>query len=366
MRKSPIRDLLALKGATFAERSGVELTTGFSSFEEEYWAVRDGVGLTDFSYTTRYQIHEDGLDLLEQYAAGSVANIRFGRVLHTLAANEEGLLESDLYIANDDEEFIIIGESLIDDASTARVFADLGGEKAGLKEISDATALFGLDGVKAWAVAKDLFGADVLGLPYLSLEVYELDGVPIKLLRAGKTSEFGYLFLVPAEHAADIWQKIEKAGEPHGLVPVGADAHAALRLDGRFFNIYAEGQKVRDPLSLGLQWMCDFEGEAFRGREAILERRQDGLKKKIIGVMPKVKGDSLEAGNSLLYQGQTIGEVVEAVDSPFLENRIGLALFDLAYAYSGLTFETQKGQPVQTVSMPPFTAKSISIKLDEM
>ena len=126
MRRSPIRDILADRGAVFEERAGVEVATAYSSFDAEYNTVRNLVGLTDFSFTTRYRISETGLDIFDRYATGSVANIRFGRILHTMAVNDEGLLEADLYIANDDENFILLSESLIDDDATAKVFNDLG------------------------------------------------------------------------------------------------------------------------------------------------------------------------------------------------------------------------------------------------
>ena len=215
MRVSPLRELLAKRGAKFEDWSGVETATEFTSFEQEYKAVREAVGITDFSFTTRFKVPEDGLDMLESYVAGSVAGIRFGRVSHTLAASEEGYIESDLYVANDDEELIVLGESLIDDGATEKILAGLGSHEAGLSNIQDSTALIGLDGFNAWAVAKDLFGLDVLGLPYLSIETYDIEDTEIKLIRGGKTSEFGYLFLVPADKAASIWERIEAAGKPY-------------------------------------------------------------------------------------------------------------------------------------------------------
>lgn len=366
MRRSPIRHILADRGAQFAQWAGVEVPTRFSGFETEYRAVREAVGLTDFSSMTRYSMPEDGLDVLEQYAAGAVANIRFGRVLHTFAANEEGYLESDLYIANDDEDLLILGESIIDDDETNRVLASLGAEAEGLVDISGSTSLFGIDGFQAWAVVKELFGADILGLPYLSLETYELEGEDIKLIRGGKTSEFGYLLLVPSGIAGDVWQRIEDAGKPFGMVPVGLDTHRALRLDGRFFCIYDEGARVKDPLPLGLQWMIDLEGDDFRGREAIFARRSRGTSHKIVGVMPLEKEGELDCGSEIYHRDALLGEVVTACDSPVLGQRIGLALIKKEYAFAGLQFRDQHGAAIRTVSMPPFTSKSLTVRLDEM
>ncbi len=366
MRKSPIRDILQARGAVFAERAGVEVPLNFGDAQAEYTAVREAVGITDFSFVTRHMVPEEGLDLLEKYAAGSVASIRFGRVLHTMAVDNDGMLESDLYIANDDENLFVLGESLVDDDRTSSILEELGASEAGAVDLADTWAVFGIDGFNAWAVAKELFGADVLGLPYLSIENYELGDIEVKLIRGGKTSEFGYLILVPADHASTVWERIEKAGEPHGMKAIGVEAHSMLRLDGRFFNIHEEGRVVRDPLPLGLQWMIDIDGEDFRGMEAIMARREAGLSKKIIGIATTSKDAGLEVGDKILHGQDQVAKVVSAIYSPTLGVRMGLAVFDLPFAFASLSFTAQKGQEITTISMPPFTPKSLSVKLDEM
>jgi aminomethyltransferase len=365
MRASPLHELLASRGAAFGERAGAEVALRFGDPREEYRAVREAVGLSDMSFTTRFSVPEEGLDLLERYAAGAVSSIRFGRVLHTFAADEGGLVESDLYIANDDTRLLVLGESLVDDRATAAVLDGLGAAAAGSTDLAARTAVIGIDGCRAFAVARELFGADVLGLPYLAIETYPLLGEEVRLIRAGKTSEFGYLLLVPAGRAADCWLEIERAGAAEGIRPVGAEAHAALRLDGRFFNVHAEGAAVRDPLPLGLQWMIDFEGEDFRGREAILARREAGLRQKIVGVAPADPAAGLEPGDPILLEGETVAEVICAADSGTLGHRIGLALFDIAWAFSGLTFGARDGGAIRTISMPPFMPRSLTVKLDE-
>lgn len=366
MRRSPLHDLLAARGAAFGERAGAEIAVGFGDPAAEYRAVREAVGLSDFSFATRHRVPEAGLDALDRYALGSVAGIRFGRVLHTMAADEGGFVESDLYVANDDDSFVVIGESLADDAATARAHGAAGLGEAGAEDLSASTALIGIDGFRAYAVAKALFGPDVLGLPYLSIETYDLGGAPVKLIRGGKTSEFGYLLLVPADAAGDVWRRAEDAGAAFGIRPVGAAAHSVLRLDGRFFNVHEEGRIVRDPLALGLQWMIDFGGGEARGFGAIAERRAAGLAKKIIGVIPAEEGGALEAGDPVLAGAEEVARVVTAAFSPTLGRRLGLALFDVACAYAGLDFRGADGRGIRTVSMPPITPRSLAVKLDEM
>jgi hypothetical protein len=47
---------------------------------------------------------------------------------------------------------------------------------------------------------------------------------------------------------------------------------------------------------------------------------------------------------------------------------LGLALFPVDIAYSGLTFnlDSPDGQKVHTISMPPIMPKSLTVKIDEM
>jgi len=67
MRVSPIRKLLADRGAVFGERAGVEIALRFSNADTEYSAVRNAAGLGDFSFMTRYRVPEDGLDVLDRW-----------------------------------------------------------------------------------------------------------------------------------------------------------------------------------------------------------------------------------------------------------------------------------------------------------
>ena len=228
--------------------------------------------------------------------------------------------------------------------------------------------LLSVDGFSAWAVVRDLFGADVLGLPYLSVELYPFEGEQVYLFRAGKTSEFGYLLMAPRSVGDRLFDAVSAAVSRHGGGRCGVEVHDSLRLEGRFFNIHAEGQRVGDPLVLGLQWMMDFEKSDYRGAAAILRRRADGLSRKVIGVLAAPGEEQLKVGARLFHGADEVAEVVADTWSPVLGRRVALAVFRIDVAYAGLPFSlgSPQGPEVRTISMPPIMAKSLSVKLDEM
>jgi glycine cleavage system aminomethyltransferase T len=355
-------------GATLAERHGAEVVSRVADFATEYRLVRDAVALTDFSFVRRYRLPTDqGIDLLDGLLPGNVARVRYGRVMQTFMADDDGRLLADCYVANNDEELILLVEAAAPDEQMARIIREA--DKEGIAaDLTDSHVLLSVDGFNAWAVVRDLFGADVLGLPYLSVELYPFADEQVYLFRAGKTSEFGYLLMAPASVAERLFDTLRDAVARHGGGLCGVEAHDGLRLEGRFFNVHAEGARVGDPLTLGLQWMMDFEKCDYRGAAAILKRRDAGLARKLIGVLAAPGDTQLVTGARLFHGADEVAEVVADTWSPELGRRVALAVFRIDVAYAGLAFAlgSPQGPEVRTISMPPILAKSLSVKLDEM
>ena len=368
MRISPLKDKLAAAGAVFRERHGVEVVSRFGDPRAECGAVRDAAALTDFSFTRLFTLPEEkGIDFLDALLAGNVPKIRFGRVLHTFLADKNGRLAADCFVANNDQEFVFLCESILPDTDFDALLASVGIQSPAT-ELSADHVVLSLDGFKSWEVVKKIFGADVIGLPYLSIENYQFAGEPVRFIRAGKTSEFGYLLIAPVKIAAQLFDTLKAEVEARGGQLAGVDAHDALRLEGRFFNIFREGERVCDPLPLGLQWMIDFDKEQFSGSEAIRQRRADGLKHKIIGLAAEPGCNALKCGARIFQEGRDVAEVVADCDSVVLNQPLALGLFSLELAYSGLEFRagSPDGPVVRSISMPPIMPKSLTVKLDEM
>ncbi|MFW5959516.1 MAG: hypothetical protein ACOCSE_00180 [Chitinivibrionales bacterium] len=365
IRKTHLQEKLRELG--YKERNGVYVPDSTGDIEKEYTYIRETAGVTDFSFVQKYRVPEEsGIDFLDEVFPGNIAQLRFGNVLHTFLADEKGEIKADCYIANNNDEFLLLFESLYTDEELDRILNDKGGKEAGLVNLTDSLAVINVDGVKSYQVMKNIFGMDVLGLPYLSVEEYEIFDRSIEFIRAGKTGEFGYKLIAPQEIAEDLMDKlINEAGVVGGGL-CGVSVHDIVRLDGRFFNIHQEGERVKDPLSLGLQWMIDFEKDNYIGAEEILKRRKKGVGNKITGV--KVSGDKSEfRPGAVLYDGDNeAGSIQNASYSYVLGHRVGLALLPADIAYPGVSLCMEDGTDVSTISMPPFTPKSLSINLDEV
>ena len=339
------------KSATFGEICGGECVKNFGNPESELSALRNSVAVCDMSFVKKFVFDEaEGLDFLDSILAANILKLRYGRMVDTFLANGDGNVCAEIFAASIDDKIIVTAETLSPDV------ADILKNGANCKDISDDCVFISADGPSAWKVAKAIFGADIFNLPYLSVEKYLFEGSDVYLMRNGKTGEFGYQFLAPNSIAEKLAAAIMDAAKAEGGAPCGFDAHQFARLEGNFFNIYAEGESVGNPLELGLQWMIDFSKESFAGSEKIFAQRERGVKNKLVALNSNAP---LQPGTKVFDGSIPAGTI--CVSKTCGKKHLELGLFDAKYALSGFEFSSipNGACDVKTVSRPFILAQSL-------
>jgi aminomethyltransferase len=116
-------------------------------------------------------------------------------------------------------------------------------------------------------------------------------------------------------------------------------------------------------VELGYEWMVDLEQEAdFVGKEALGRIKEQGVKRKLIGV--EIAGERLGSYNDgsmidvfpVFRNGRPVGKVTSACYSPRLEKNIGYAMVPIEYTEPGteLEVETPSERTSAVVARRPF------------
>jgi aminomethyltransferase len=205
-----------------------------------------------------------------------------------------------------------------------------------------------IQGPKSKEVMVDLFGEDILDLPYYFMRPYEVDGMPVLVSRTGYTGELGYeIYLFDASrNGVRLWDAVLEAGRPHDLAVIGP-CHIR-RIEGGILAWGADMGLDTNPYEVGLgyDWMVDLEQKAdFIGKDALARIKQEGPKRKLAGV--EISGDSLGAysdGSMPDFFGvkqgsKLVGRVTSACYSPRLEKNIGYAMLPIEFAELGTELE---------------------------
>jgi aminomethyltransferase len=139
----------------------------------------------------------------------------------------------------------------------------------------------------------------------------------------GYTGEPGIEVAIDAEWASELWDALVEAG----VTPAGLGARDTLRLEaGLPLHGHELGPGIT-PLQAGLAWVVAFDKPAFRGRQALLDERQQGVARTIVGIATEGRRPP-RSECPVLSDGRQVGVVTSGNFSPVLGHGIALALIE--------------------------------------
>ncbi len=319
-------------GAAFGERNGIRIPLNFGQPGEEHQASRHTILMVDYSHFGVVEVQGgDGYDFLNRVVGGDLSVIRNEQTLYTLLLDADGQIVTDLLLLCDDERFLLLSEWMNGDALASALQALIGEEDVQIAALNDQAVIL-FEGPYSWELMAELFGFDVLGLPFMEFMPVD-DGI---LLRAGKHGEFAFKFLASKEAAAALWQRAEDAGLKFDMKKGGIDFQKRSRLENPCWDPALVGAFSRCPIELQMQWAVRYDKDAFIGRDALLSKLEEGVKQRVVGFVVKGDGTALGVGDSVFAGADAIGKVITFGRSAGVGGFFGQALLDSEYAYAGI------------------------------
>jgi aminomethyltransferase len=193
------------------------------------------------------------------------------------------------------------------------------------------------------------------------------EGPSVVVSRTGYTGELGYEIFCHPRDALTVFDAVWKAGEPHGLMPLGLQALDMLRIEAGLAFAGYEFCDQTDPFEAGIGFTVALsKNEDFIGREALI-RRKEHPHKKLVGL--EMEGDEAVGHGDCVHVGRAqIGVVTSATRSPILGKTIALARIDVAYDKPGSEVEVgkldgqQKRLPARIVRFPHYDPEKMRVR----
>lgn len=355
--------------ATLGRRDGRDCVATFASLEHEHRRLRSGVGITDYSHYGKFLLTgPQAVDLANRVSLLDVLRLPIHKIAPSFILNPDASVLCESYVVNRGDGYLLLTEG----CEPADVLACIEEERARvggpveIVDLTDATALIGLDGPFSWELAKEFFGMRILGVRYLDVvQNQSIDDVEVTVYRAGKTGEFGYWIQCDAERAVEVWDRLVEEGAQFDLRPCGYEAVELCKLENRFVNMTREGAGATHVLELNTRILIDREKDAYRGSEPVLEAAVD---RRLVGLHLAADATAPEPGAEVRYRGQPIGRVENSGYSYTLGRPIAVAFLDAEYAFVGLDYDVASAgtaQPARTVSAPFVLNRSLEIRPQE-
>jgi aminomethyltransferase len=329
----PLNDLHVNLGGKMVPFAGYNMPVRYSSDIEEHMTVRNTVGVFDVSHMGEFIIKgPQALDLIQRVTSNDASKLANGQAQYSCLPNETGGIVDDLIvykIADSDYLLVVNASNIEKDWNWISKFNTKG---ATMKNISDETCLFAIQGPKAAPVLQKLTAIDLKSISYYHFAVGDFAGVSnVIISNTGYTGAGGFEIYVNKAFAQKVWGEIFRAGKDAGIKPIGLGARDTLRLEMGFCLYGNDIDDTTSPLEAGLGWITKFTKD-FTNSAALKKQKDQGVKRKLVGFKMVDKGIPRHDYTIKDVKGKVIGKVTSGTISPVLGVGIGLGYVATEYA----------------------------------
>ena len=356
-KKLPLHDTHKSLSAKIAKFAGYLMPISYSSIVEEHLAVRKNVGIFDISHMGEFLITgEKAFDLVQKITANDISKLYDGKAQYSYFPNEKNGIVDDLlvYRLKKDCYMLVINAINIekDWKWISQWNEQIGAE---MKDISDETCLFSVQGPKSINILQNLFEENLTNLSSYTFIKTSLEDIKNVLIsRTGYTGAGGFELYVHKQHAVQMWKNILLTGKKHTLIPIGLAARDTLRLEMGFCLYGNEIDETTSPFEAGLGWITKFTSDFVNSSN--LKKQISAPLHKLIGFEMLEKGIPRKGYSIFDKKKKEIGKVTSGNISPILQKGIGMGYVQKAYAIpkTPLLIKIRKAFFKAVIKRPPF------------
>jgi heterotetrameric sarcosine oxidase gamma subunit len=353
IKRSPIHSALAAQGAYFRDVSGwegadwfagpgiearvEELNWGrqswFGNWAAEHRAVREGVGLMDMSFMSKFLVQgRDAGRVLDWISANSVDGDA-GVITYTQWLNEAGTLEADLTVTKlDDGDFMVVASDNAHGHVLSRIRRHIGDAHAFVTDVTSGLAQINVQGPRSRELLQSLTSADLSNeaFPFRSARQIDVGFARALCVRITYLGELGYELFVPTEQALHVYEQLVSAGEAVGLRHTGLKALASLRMEKGYRDYGHDIDNTDSVLEAGLGFAVALDKPGgFIGRDAVLAKKAAGpLTRRLAQVRLLDPEPLMHHAEIVLRDGDPVGYIRAASYGHTLGGAVGLAMLE--------------------------------------
>jgi aminomethyltransferase len=341
LKRTALNGLHKSLGAKMVEFGGWEMPVEYSGIIQEHLAVRNTAGLFDVSHMGEIEISGPrALSLLQRITSNDASRLRDFQAQYSALMHPKGSAVDDCVVHRLTQEQYLI---CVNAANTDKDFdwiVEHNSAGAEVRNVSSEYSQLALQGPRAAEIVAKVSSVNLAGLKYYWFCRARFCDVGGLLARTGYTGEDGFEFYFAPGDSERVWNTLIEAGKSEGLVPAGLGARNTLRLEAGYPLYGHELDEDTTLLEANLGWITKLEKGEFIGRDALIEQRARGTRKKLVGFEMTGQGIARD-GYDLYVASELAGRVTSGSYAPFLKKNIGMAYTSSPLASSGSEVEIE-------------------------
>ncbi len=323
--------------------AGFEMPIWYKGVIPEHLTVRNSVGIFDISHMGRVIINgADSERFLNYVITNDVSRLAPNSAQYSVMCNENGGVIDDFVIYKlEKEKFLMVSNATNREKDYNWLVTNAKGFNVKIEEISDDVTMFAVQGPNAEETLQKISTEDLSKIERFKCAHSRLANVDAFLSRTGYTGEDGFevfiwnASLTNPDKAIKLWNAILEAGKTFGIEPCGLGARDTLRLEAGMCLYGNDIDENTTPLEAVLGFVVKLQKENFIGKEALLKQKNEGIKRKRVGI--RIIEQGIPRPNYEIYsdKGENIGRITSGTFSPLLKCGVGMAYIQTSQAQEG-------------------------------
>jgi 4-methylaminobutanoate oxidase (formaldehyde-forming) len=354
VKRSPLHDRLAARGAYFRDVSGWEgadwyappgvapvverLSWGrqswFPYWEAEHRAAREGVILMDMSFMSKFLVQGPDAGRVLDFVSANRVDGAPGVVTYTPWLDEAGRVQADLTVTKlaDDRFWVVASDTAHRHVETWLERHLPAGAHVWVTDVTSGFAQINVQGPRSRELLQSLTSADLSNeaFPFRAAREVDIGYARVLCLRITYLGELGYELYVPAEQGVHLYERLVETGEAVELRHAGLKALASLRMEKGYRDYGHDVDNTDSVLEAGLGFVVALDKPGgFLGRDAVLAQKTAGpLTRRLVQVLVTDPAPLMFHAEVVRRNGRPVGYVRAASYGHTLGGAVGLVMVD--------------------------------------
>src|SRR6056297_1833684 len=304
VRRTPFHQQLLERGAVMGEIAGWERAnwyatdrqtpeyayswkrqTFFDNVAREHRAIRENVGIYDMSSFGKLRVEGSDAEAFLNHVCGADMSVPVGKIVYTQFLNTRGGIEADVTVTRLSETcFLVITPAATRAADQTWLQRHLGDHCVVITDVTAGEGVLAVMGPNArkvmQAVSPDDFSNDAN--PFGTAQEIEIGLGTARVHRLSYVGELGWEIYISADQAGHVFETLWETGQDHGLTLCGMHAMDTCRIEKAFRHFGHDITCEDHVLEAGLGFAVKTDKPDFIGRDAVLRKREAGLKRRML------------------------------------------------------------------------------------
>ncbi len=331
IRRSPFHHHMLELGAVMGEAGGWERANWFAnagqereyqySWQRQNWfensaaehrAVRENVGMYDMTSFGKIRVEGRDAEAFMNYIGGGDYSCPIGKIVYTQFLNNRAGIEADVTVTRLSETaYLVVTPSITRLADQVWMERHKGDFNVVITDVTAGEGVLAVMGPNARTLLEKVSPADFSNAvnPFGTVQDIEIGMGLARAHRVTYVGELGWEIYISSDMAGHVFETLFEAGQDMGLKLCGMHMMDSCRIEKGFRHFGHDITSEDHVLEAGLGFAVKTAKPDFMGRDAVLRKREEGLKTRLIQFKLTDPEPLLYHNEALIRDGENVGYI---------------------------------------------------------